>query len=570
MSRVDLSDSELPKEGIPLQPKKFLQSDAGDGTTASQQYIHGVQLALTLTSLVATLFILALDQTIVLTLLTKVSDDFGSFSKVGWLTSGFMLPMACLAPSYGKISIAFGRKNTLAAAIVIFEIGSLIAALSQNMDMLIGGRVIQGIGGGAIQAMVVVILSESVPINKRSLAMALIGITYSVSSVAGPFIGGAFTTHVTWRWCFYVNLPIGGLALVLLLIAFHPPPPQGSLRVKLAKIDYFGTFLITVGLVLVLMALTFGGNEYPWRSAAVILCFVLGGVFLIGFTGWNFCLSKNPLILKEVVVVPQIMAASLTAGFAFMFFMGLMNYLAIYFQVIFNASAWKSGIELLPFIITVSLSATFNGVFMRFTYFIKITLMASAILGPIGVGLLLLLGRNTSLSARIGLMIPAGISVGLQFQSTLLAAQVKAPGHVEGSMIMATVFVNFCKSLGGTIGVVTSQVMLLARGQIYLNQALESSGGLSSASSIPPRVLIQSPQIIWQLPEEVRNVVLDCFMKALKDVFYLNLAFACVSLLFAIFTTNKRIPKKNQIEHSDDKKPEEKTGQDGSSSSFTI
>lgn len=568
MSKINQADSGDSPE--PIQLKKFIQSDAGDGTKATQQYLHGYKLVLTLVSLVATLFILALDQTIVLTLLTKVSDEFGLFSKVGWLTSGFMLSMACLAPSYGKISIAFGRKNTLAAAIVIFEIGSLIAALAVNMDMLIGGRVIQGIGGGAIQAMVVVILSECVPINKRLLAMALIGITYSVASVCGPFIGGAFTTHVTWRWCFYVNLPIGGIAFVLLFVAFNPPPPQGKLWVKLARIDYVGTFLITAGLVLVLLAATFGGNEFSWDSGAVISCFVLGGLLLIAFVVWNFKFAKEPLIDKEVVKVPQIMASSLSACFAFMFFMGLMNYLAIYFQVIYNASAWQSGIDLLPFIITVSLTATFNGIFMRLTYFIKVTMMISAILGPVGVGLLLLLGRNTSLGARIGLLIPAGVSVGFTFQSTLLSAQVKAPGHLEGLMIMVTVFVNFCKSLGGVVGVVASQVMLLTRGLIYLDQAFKDTPELSSASSIPRKTLLQSPEIIWKLPEAARNAVLDAFMKALKDVFWLNLAFAFVALIFAVFTTNERIPRKNQIQHSDDKEPDQKSETDPVSSHSTI
>lgn len=548
-------------------PKKFLQSDAGDGTKASQQYLHGYRLVFTLASLVITLFIVALDQTIVLTLLTQVSNEFGSFTKVGWLTSGFMLPMACLAPSYGKLSIAFGRRNTLAAAIVIFEIGSLVSALAQNMDMLIGGRVIQGIGGGAIQAMVIVILSESVPIHKRALAMALIGITFSVASVCGPFIGGAFTTHVTWRWCFYVNLPIGGVALGMLLAAFHPPPPQGDIWAKLAKIDFVGTFLMVAGLVLVLLALTFGGNEFAWNSATVIVLFVVGGVVLVAFIGWNFLLSKEPLIEGKVVAVPQIVAASLCACFSFMFFMGLLNYLAIYFQFIHNASAWESGIDLLPFIITVSLSSTFNGVFMRYSHYIKIPMMISAIFGPLGVGLVLLLDRDSTTATQIGVLIPAGVSVGFQFQSTLLAAQVKAPGHIEGSMIMVTVFLNFCKSLGGVLGVVTSQVMLLARSHVYLGEAIKNSGNLSSYASLP--TLLHSPELIWDLPEPLRNAPLDAVMKALKDVFYLNLAFAVMALFCALFTTNKKIPKKSQVQHSDDK-PEEKEQTEVISSNSTV
>lgn len=528
------------------QKRTFVQSDAGDGTHAQQQYLHGLLLFFTLASVVVSLFICALDQTIVGTILTLVSDEFNSFSKVGWLTSGYMLPMACLAPSYGKISIAFGRKPTLAVAIVIFEIGSLICALANSMDMLIGGRVVQGIGGGAIQAMVVVILSESVPINKRALAMALIGITFSVASVCGPFVGGAFATHVSWRWCFYINLPVGGVALALLLVFFKPPPPQGSMRTKLAQIDYVGTLLLSAGAVLILLGLTFGGNEYAWNLGAVIALFVVGGVVVGAFCYYNFAVSKVPLLAKEVVSVPQILTATLCATFSFCFFMALVNYLAIYFQVIHHASAWQSGVDLLPFIVTVSVASAFNGIFIRFTYYIKVTMMISGITGPLGVGLLLLLGRHTSTAQRVGLLIPAGISVGLQFQSSLLAAQVKAPGHVAGSMIIATVFLNFAKSLGGVFGVVTSQVMLLSRGKKYIELALEQASVLTT---IPATTLLQSPDAIWALSTEVRELVLDAFMKALKDVFYLNLAYALLALIFASLTTNEKIPRKKEVAH---------------------
>ncbi|GEQ67378.1 hypothetical protein JCM33374_g1042 [Metschnikowia sp. JCM 33374] len=535
------------------QPKKFIQSDAGDGTTAADQYVHGTRLSLVLISVVIAMFIVALDQTIVSTILTVVSDEFGSFSKVGWLTSAFMLPVACLAPSYGKISIAFGRKYTLCIGIVIFEIGSLVCALARNIDMLIGGRVIQGLGGGAVQAMVVVILSEAVPINKRSLAMSLIGITFSVASVSGPFVGGAFATHVTWRWSFYINLPLGAIALVLMLLCFHPPRPSGHIRAKLAKIDYLGTLLIAAGLVLLLLAMTFGGNEYAWNSAAIICLFTISGVIMVVFLGYNFFISKKPLILKDFVTQPQILASGFMAFFNFAFFLSLVNYLAIYFQVIFNASAWQSGIDLLPLVVSVSVASAFNGIFIRFTYFIKIPMMISGILAPIGVGILLLLGRHTSTSTRIGLLIPSGVSVGLQFQSSLLSAQVKAPGHIPGSMILVTVFVNFMRTMGGVIGVVASQLMLLNRGSIYISETIKANPEVTVLAKIPAKALLSSPKIIWQLPSHARDLVLDAFMKALKDVIYLDLAFACFALISASFTTNKRIPKADQISHSEKK-----------------
>lgn len=556
-----LSDESGEKSPQPeVSPKtKFTQSDAGDGTNAADQYVHGLRLVSVLASVVISLFIVALDQTIVATILTVVSDEFQSFSKVGWLTSAFMLPMACLAPSYGKISIAFGRKYTMAFGIVVFEIGSLVCALSNSIDMLIGGRVIQGLGGGAVQAMVVVVLSESVPINERSLAMALIGITFSVASVGGPFIGGAFTTNVTWRWCFYINLPLGAIALVLLLCFFHPPKPQGQIRAKLAKIDYVGTLLLTAGLVLLLLAMTFGGNEYSWKSAAIICLFTLGGSILVLFCYYNFFISKKPIVIREVISVPQILASALFAMFNFAYFMGLVNFLAIYFQVIFNASAWKSGVEMLPLVISVSLSSAFNGIAMRYTYFVKVTLLLSGILSPVGVGILLLLGRDSTLAQRIGLLIPAGISVGLQFQSSLLSAQLKAPGNVQGSMILVTVFVNFSRTIGGVIGVVTSQLMLLNRGAIYLSEAAAANPGVAELAAIPAKSLLQSPDTIWSLSSAARDIVLDAFMKALKDVFYLNLGYAVLCMLASFFTTNKRIPKGDEINYNNKKDKSEES-----------
>lgn len=542
---------------------KFVQSDAGDGTHAQDHHMHGLRLYLVFVSIVATLFIAALDQTIISTLLTVIGNKFDAFSRVGWLTTGYMLPMTCLAPSYGKLSVAFGRKYTLAAAIVVFEIGSLVSALATSMDMLIGGRVIQGIGGGAIQAVLVVVLLESVPIDKRALAMALIGMTFAVASVCGPFVGGAFTTHVTWRWCFYVNLPVGGLALVLLWVLFHPPPVEGGVRANLRRIDWTGTAFVTVGLVLVLLALTWGGNEYAWRLAPVVACFVLGGLMLVAWVAWNSVGGYRvaalrsrrasapahvyvPLLEPSVVLVPQILAAAASASFTFAYFMGLMNYLAIYFQVMQNASAWQSGVDLLPFVITVSVASAVNGVFIRYAYSVKVPFMLLAIFGPVGVGVLLLFGRTVSLGARIGLLIPSGIAVGLMFQSTVMSAQLKAPGNIPGAMITATVFINFTKTLGGVIGVVTSQLMLMARGRIYLERA--APAGLTYS----PEAVLLSPALIWELPDAVRNVVLDQYLKAVHDVFYLNLAYAVLALVFAVFTTNERIPHNDKIEYNDD------------------
>lgn len=547
-----------------MSGKKFKESDAGDGSKATDQHLTGMKLALTLGSCVASLFVAALDQTIVTTILTEVGTKFNDFEKIGWLTSAFLLPMACLVPSYGKISIAFGRKWTLIAGIIVFEIGSLISGLANSMDMLIGGRVIQGIGGGAIQSMVMIILSESVPISKRPLSMTLIGVTFSVASVLGPFIGGAFATHVSWRWCFYINLPIGGVAVAFLLFGFHPPTPVGNLRSKLAKIDYLGTFLVVAGTTLVLLAMTFGGSDFAWKSAAVICCFVLGGLLLISFIVWNFRFSPNPIILKELVTIPQIFTVFITSSFNFAFFMALITYLAIYFQVVFNASAWQSGIDMLPMVISVTIASILNGIFMRFTRYIKITFTLSNVLGPIGCGILLLLTTSSPAKDRIGLLIPVGVSIGLQFQSAMMSAQLKAPSEVQGSLILTTISLNFGKSMGGAIGLTLAQLIFNSTGANYLEKAIESVDTTSESSpyyalsQTPAKSVISNPDIINLLPEAAKELVIDQFMKAIRNVFYFSIALSAVALISGVFSTNKKLPKSEDIAKKGDEDVEKK------------
>ncbi|KAG7196124.1 uncharacterized protein KQ657_000136 [Scheffersomyces spartinae] len=536
---------------------KYFESNAGDGTEALDQFVHGYKLALTLASCVVSLFLVALDATIIITILSTVGNKFKSFERVGWLNSGFLLPIAVLAPSYGKISIAFGRKYTMMFGIIVFEIGSLICGISQSMDMLIGGRVIQGIGGGAIQSMVMVIMSESVPVSKRSLAFSLIGVTFAVASVIGPLLGGAFASHVSWRWCFYINLPVGGAAFAMLVVCFNPPKPTGSLRVKLARIDYLGTFLLTAGLVLTLLGLSFGGQDFPWRSAAVILNFVLGGLLIVGFAVYNFMYSKNPIIMKELVTIRPILATAMTSFCIYGWFMAANIYLSIYFQVIWGASPWRSGIDLLPYIIGLTVSSIFTGAAMRVFRFVKIPLLTAAILGPIGSGLFILLSRTSSKADRIGLLIVAGVSIGFSFQPPIISAQLEAPNTIEGSMIQSTVFVNFVRTLGGVIAVSIAQLIFQEEGKSHVNSALgklktQNPALYQQMSRYDPKVLIQTPEIINSLPAQGKDLVLNAFMKALKSVFWWCVALACASLVFAIFTSNKRIPRDEHVKMKKD------------------
>jgi EmrB/QacA subfamily drug resistance transporter len=528
---------------------KYYESNAGDGTNAFDHHVTGLPLYMTLVACFMSLFLAALDMTIIVTIFATVGNKFNSFGKIEWLTSGFLLPMCVLTPSYGKISIVFGRKNSLMVGIFIFEIGSLVAALSNSMDMLIGGRVIQGLGGGCIQTVVSIILTESVPLNFRSYSLSLMAVAYTIASVLGPFIGGAFTSHVSWRWCFYLNLPLGGVSFIILFFFFNPPKPKGKLLKNIQKIDFLGNFLLITGLVLVLLGLTLGGTTYGWDEAGVLLPIIIGGFMLISFAVWNFQGSKNPIFFKEFFMVPQIFFGATSGFFNYCFFLGNITYLTVYFQVIFSRSPFESGVDLLPFIVSISISAIINGILIKTTRYLKPYFIISGIFGVVGSGLLLLLDRDTPTSKRIGYLIVLGVSVGFQIQTAILSCQVMAPKTLDSSLILVTTFSNFMRFLGGTLGTILATLAFSVTGTNSIRKIIEDLPykeknqfyGINAAQ------ILSSPELINNLPKETKEQIMDKIMEAIHSTFLFGLGCSCAALVCCIFATNKRIPRDEEM-----------------------
>ncbi|SGZ58941.1 CIC11C00000002952 [Sungouiella intermedia] len=546
-----VSDSASPEPFA--EEKKFFESDAGDGTKREDMYLHGKALALCLLSIYFCLFLFALDQTIIVTLLSEVGNKFKGFDKIGWLGSGFLFAMAVLVAFWGKLALLFGRKYTMVAAIILFEAGSLMCALADSMNVLIGGRVLAGVGGGGIQTLVFILITEILPIHKRPLGMALVGSVFAVASVLGPLIGGAFTTHVTWRWCFYINLPVGGLALVLFCWTFNPPKAKGSAREKLRYIDYFGTMLLTSGLVMILVAITLGGRDYPWHSGAVISLFTIGGIITIAFFSWTFKFAKHPLIPWGIAKVYQTTAAGVALFGMFGYFMASLLYLTIYFQVIHNTDAWHSGLHLLPEIVAVVITSMIGGIVVKKATYIKPFAIAGASIGFIGCGLLTLLKVDSSNHEKIGYMIPVGIGIGLQMQSCLLGGQVTAP-KFAGGVIFATSWMNFLRSIGGALAATladatytTSFVNKVGPALAKLPQSIQEE-----LSHYDLQKLINSYGVIQTMSPESQTFIKNVIMDSIRNVFYMNLGFAVISTIGVIFTTNKRLPTASAAPRDED------------------
>lgn len=557
---VESQDKHL--SAIEKAQDKFFESNAGDGSTVYDQYLHGIPLIMCLFSCFATLFLIGLDQTIVITLLEEVGNKFNGYNKIGWLSSGYMLTMAVFAATWGKLSIIFGRKWAMLISLVLFEAGSLMCGLASSMNILIGGRILAGIGGGGIQTLVFVVGSELTPIDRRPLVFVLFGLAFATSSVSGPLIGGAFTLHSTWRWCFYINLPIGGLAGVFLSVFFHPPKAKGSIKEKLLLIDYPGTFLLTAGVVLFLLGLTFGGEEFPWNSGAVISLFVLGGLIIIAFCVWNFKFSKNPILPLSIVSVPQVVFPVLSITIAFYCFMGVAVYLSTYFQVIDGYGAWQTGVHLLPMIIPVVISSISSGILIRKTRYIKPYAVFGAVLGSVGFGCMTLLKVDSPPSHKIGLLILPGFYIGLTLQTSMISVQLHAP-KLPGSMILSTTFLNFSRALGGAIGADLSQAIFNATVKTKLEKVLatttdESLRGLDSSQITS---LMSSPDAIKTLSSTGQSLVKGAIMGAIKNVFIVSASLCCVSFITTCLYSNKRLPKSEDIQKEAKKEEQEEEEQ---------
>ncbi|CAN6666429.1 protein Sge1p [Trichomonascus vanleenenianus] len=485
----------------------------------------------------------ALDQTIIATVLSTVGNHFHDFGKVSWIASAFFLPAAVFALSWSKVSLVFGRKWTVLVAIVLFELGSLICGLANSMNMLIVGRVIGGIGGGGIQVMVFIIITEITSIDKRGIAQGLIAASFGIASVVGPLVGGAFTTHVSWRWCFYINLPFGAIAFALIWIFFNPPPVMGSWKHKLAKIDYIGTALLTAGLVLVLLALTLGSTDHPWNSAIVIAFFTVGGILTIAFLAFNFFVSKHPLIPIEVARVPQVIMAALSIGLVYGGFMLSVLYLSTYYQVVKKADAMQSGIDLLPYIVPLVISALISGAVCSIFGVVKPFALIGVGMSCVGFGLLTTLDENSPWRKTGGYLILPGIGFGLSMQSSAIALQVAAPKR-NGGVLLAIGLMNCIRSTGSVIASSLGQTIQT----VVFVQKLK---GVDIPQTISPKTLVNEPELIYQLPPEISDQIIKAFVTGFQRVMFTGLAFIVAGWICALFMTNKRTPprpKKSDIE----------------------